>query len=135
MWQSYSNVPAVVNVRAADMLAFVPGIASGAPAGELSKKTLWATSPKAKVTVPPTPIATLDGVKLFVVVAFTVAVIAGGPPLLLLFDVPEMPDELQATASAASVVVRTIRIERIGKRERVAMGRPTIGTTLSQQTP
>src|SRR3954463_2524810 len=134
MWQSYSNVPAVVNVRAADMLAFVPGIASGAPAGELSKKTLWATSPKAKVTVPPTPIATLDGVKLFVVVAVTVAVIAGGLPLLL-FDVPEMPDELQATASAASVVVRTIRIERIGKRERVAMGRPTIGTTLSQQTP
>src|SRR3954468_23092052 len=108
MWQSYSNVPAVVNVRAADMLAFVPGIASGAPAGELSKKTLWATSPKAKVTVPPTPIATFDGVNAFADVALTVAVIGGAPPLLLLLlDVPEMPDELQAMASAASVVVRT----------------------------
>ena len=83
MWQSYSKVPAVVNVRATDMLAFAPVIASGAPAGELSKKTLWATSPKVKVTVPPTPIATFAGVNVFNDVAFTAAAMGGAPAVLL----------------------------------------------------
>jgi hypothetical protein len=82
-WQSNSNVPAVLNVRAAIMFALAPGIESGAPAGELSKKTLWATSPKEKVTVPPTAIVTFAGVKVFAEVALTVAAMGSAPPGLL----------------------------------------------------
>src|SRR6476661_505029 len=110
MWQSNSKVPAVLNVRACDMLAFEPAIGSGAPAGELSKKTLWGTSPKTKVTVPPTPIATFAGVKVFSEVAFTVAAMGGAPPGLL--DDPGSVDELHAAASATTALVR-IRVMRM----------------------
>ena len=56
----------------------MPGMSSGAPA-TASKYTLCATLPKAKVIVPPGTIFTGDGLNAMLGVAFTVAVMAGGP--------------------------------------------------------
>jgi hypothetical protein len=124
MWQLYSKVPAVVNVRDCDMFAFAPAMASGAPAGELSKKTLWATSPKVKVTVPPTPIATFEGVNVSSEVAFTAAVMGGGPAGLLLLDDPGEVDELHAAASTAAALVRVRMMRMIRRDEGRASGGP-----------
>lgn len=56
----------------------MPGMSAGAPA-TASKYTLCATLPKAKVIVPPGTIFTGDGLKAMLGVAFTVAVMGGGP--------------------------------------------------------
>src|ERR1700732_5383175 len=52
MWQVYEYVPAVVNVRAIDTWALVPGMSPGTPAWP-AKKTLCGTEPKANVTASP----------------------------------------------------------------------------------
>jgi len=62
---SYGNVPAVANVREADVLDVVP-IDCGAPLDE--KMTLWGMAPIVHVTVPPTATVTDGTVKVFVVV-------------------------------------------------------------------
>src|ERR1700686_720507 len=56
----------------------LPGMSAGAPA-TASKYTLCATEPNANVTVPPGAIVTGVGLKAIAGVAFTVAVIGGGP--------------------------------------------------------
>src|SRR5512143_1047177 len=56
---------------------FVPGMSAGAP-GAAPKKTLCATEPNAKVTVPPATMFTGDGLNEILGVALTVAVIGGG---------------------------------------------------------
>jgi hypothetical protein len=76
-------------------------MAAGAPAGSLSKKTLWPTLPKAKVTVPPTLSAIVGGVKASVGVASTCAAETGGGafPAPVVDGVSGFVDELQpATA-------------------------------------
>src|SRR5712672_341782 len=67
-----------MKVRPTLALALLPGMSAGAPA-TASKYTLWAIEPNAKVIVPPGAILTGDGLKAIAGVAFTVAVMAGGP--------------------------------------------------------
>ena len=74
----YTYVPALAKVRLTLVPALLPGMSAGAPAMG-SKYTLCATEPKAKVIVPPGTIFTGDGLKAMLGVAFTVAVMAGGP--------------------------------------------------------
>jgi hypothetical protein len=96
----------------------------------LSKKTLWGTSPKVKVTVPPTPMATFAGVKVFSEVAFTAAAMGGGEGLL---DDPGSVDELHAAARATTAqmaMIRGVRMARVreaaveGSSEHRARGPP-----------
>src|SRR6266853_3047887 len=74
----YTYVTALAKVRLTLVPALLPGMSAGAPAMG-SKYTLCATVPKAKVIVPPGTIFTGDGLKAMLGVAFTVAVMAGGP--------------------------------------------------------
>ena len=65
-------------MRCAEVFALTPSMVAGAPAGSLSKKTLWATLPNAKVTVPPTLSEMFAGVKAIDGVALTCAAETGG---------------------------------------------------------
>src|SRR5712691_419752 len=66
-------------------------MSAGAPA-TASKYTLCATLPKAKVMVPPGTIFTGDGLKAMLGVAFTVAVMAGGPGVGSVVEPPPHAD-------------------------------------------
>src|SRR5947199_10565999 len=63
MWQVYSYVPAVANVRSIDTFALFPAMSAGAPACCL-KNTLCGTDPNANVTLSPTFTGSVPGVNV-----------------------------------------------------------------------
>ena len=105
----YTYVPFVPNVSVVDLLELGAVMLAGAPAGALSKNTLWSSVPKAKVTVPPTVRFTLFGVNLIDGVACTVAAATGvgstGP-------VMESPPPPHAPSAAVASVAKMIRATR-----------------------
>ncbi len=107
----YTYVPALAKVRLTLVPALLPGMSAGAPA-TASKYTLCATEPKAKVMVPPGTIFTGDGLKAMAGVAFTVAVMAGGPGV---GSVVEPPPHADRSAKKVKAYGRDI-IESLWKR-------------------
>src|SRR2546430_9136797 len=77
MWQVYSYVPAVANVRSIDTFALFPAMSAGEPACCL-KKTLCGTDPNANVTLSPAFTSSVLGVNVRDAVAATVLPAGGG---------------------------------------------------------
>jgi hypothetical protein len=102
-----------MKVRLTLALALLPGMSAGAPA-TASKYTLCATEPKAKVIVPPGAILTGDGLKAIAGVAFTVAVMAGGPGGGAVTVPPALPPHADTSARKVKAYGRDI-IESSGK--------------------
>jgi hypothetical protein len=83
-------VPAVAKVRLTVVPELFPGMSAGAP-GTASKKTLCATEPNEKVIVPPGAILAAAGSKAIAGVAATVADMGGGPDVIGVPVLEELP--------------------------------------------